>query len=270
MKTQTTLHSWRNVAAPAVTHEISARVLYPGQAVKGVAVYGGLRSVPVSRGRARSGWVWKGIVKTAQKNRITELGDPTNGAESSVEMQQPYRVLVELVGVCPLLFHRWNNESVEAKSKAKKGSIEKKTDDTESFMWKDEHGYVSIPGEYVRQSVIHASKYEQDPRSPRKSMMDLMKAALVSLTELASLGVKEPDYYDRRRVVIMRSAVTRTRPAMKEGWKAKFILMINLPEYCPPQRLNHLLQQAGRIIGLADFRPSFGRFNVTQFKVLDD
>jgi len=211
-------------------------------------------------------------LKTIDSNRLTEIGgeSPSNGAESSIEMQKPYRVLVELVGTCPMLFHRWNNESVASKANAKKGSTEKKTDDTASYMWKDDKGIVCVPGEYVRQSVIHAAKYEQDPRSPRKSMMDLMKAALVSLTELSPLGVKEPDYYDKRRVVIQRNAVTRSRPAMKEGWKASFILMVNLPEYCPPQKLNYLLQQAGRIIGLADFRPSFGRFNVVKFELLDD
>jgi hypothetical protein len=204
--------------------------------------------------------------------RLTEISgeSPTDGENSFIEMQRPYRVAIELEGVCPILFCRWNNESVAAKARAKKGSIEKKTDDTESFMWKDTEGFVCIPGEYVRQSIIHASKYEQDPRSPRKSLMDLMKAALVSLTELASLGTKEPDFLDKRRVVIQRSAVTRTRPAMRAGWKAKFILMVNLPEYVPPQRLNHILQQAGRIIGLADFRPSFGRFNVIKFEILDD
>lgn len=208
----------------------------------------------------------------AVKNKAIEIGgeSPTNGAESSIEMQKPYRVLIALEGTCPMMFHRWNNESVEAKAKAKKGSVAKKTDDVESFVWKDDKGFLCLPGEYVRQSIIHASKYEQDPRSPRKSLMDLMKAALVSLTELSSLGVKEPDYYDKRRVVIQRNAVTRTRPAMKEGWKAQLILMVNLPEYLPPQRLNHIAQQAGRIVGLADFRPSFGRFNVTKFEVLDD
>jgi len=185
-------------------------------------------------------------------------------------MQKPYSVEVVLQGTCPMLFHRWNNESVEAKSKAKKGSLEKKTDDIESFVWKNDKGFLCVPGEYVRQAVIHAAKYEQDPRSPRKSLMDLMKAALISLTELASLGVKEPDYLDKRRVVIQRSAVTRTRPAMKEGWEATFRLMVNLPEYVPPTRLNGVLQSAGRLIGLADFRPSFGRFIVTRFDVLKD
>lgn len=207
-----------------------------------------------------------------RRGDLTAIGgeSPTNGAQDTIELQKPYRVEIELEGVCPMLFHRWNNESVEAKSKAKKGSVEKKTDDIESFIWRNDAGVICVPGEYVRQSVIHASKYEQDPRSPRKSLMDLMKAALVSLTDLAPLGVKEPDFLDKRRVVIQRNAVTRTRPAMREGWKATFILMVNLPEYVPPHRLNQILQQAGRIIGLADFRPSFGRFNVNRFEVLDN
>lgn len=209
---------------------------------------------------------------TKVKNRLEEIGgeSPSNGAAAFLEMQKPYRVAVTLEGVCPLLFHRWNNESVKAKADAKKGSLEKRTDDIESFLWRNEQGILCIPGEYVRQSVIHASKYEQDPRSPRKSMMDLMKAALVSLTELAPLGIKAPDYIDQRRVVIQRSAVTRNRPALKTGWKAQFFLMVNLPEYVPVQRLNYILQQAGRIVGLADFRPSFGRFAVVKFELLDD
>jgi len=205
-------------------------------------------------------------------NRLLEIGgeSPTNGGDEAIEMQKPYRVAVEIEGTCPMFFHRWNNEAVEAKSKAKKGSDEKKTDNIESFIWRNEKGIICLPGEYLRQSVIWASKYEQDPRSPRKSMMDLMKAALVSLTDLAPLGVKEPDYIDKRRVVIQRQGITRSRPAMREGWKAEIMLQVNLPEYVPAKKLNYLLQQAGRIIGVADFRPSYGRFNVIRFEVLDD
>lgn len=203
--------------------------------------------------------------------KSTELGgDVTNGGKKALETLKPYRVLVGIEGICPLLFHRWDNASVAAKSKAAKGSAAKKTDDIESFLYRTAKGTIGIPGEYLRQSAIHASKYEQDPRSPRKSLMDLMKAALVSLTELADTGLREPDYLDQRRVVIHGSAVTRTRPALREGWKAQFIFQCNLAEYLPPQRLNYILQQAGRLIGIGDFRPSYGRFNVVQFEVLDD
>jgi len=182
----------------------------------------------------------------------------------------PYRIEVTIQGVAPILFHAWNVESVESKSKAKKGSAEKKSDDVESYVYRNDKGNLSIPGEYLKGALVGAAKFRQDPRSPRKSAADLFKAAIISLTPLADLGAKDWDYLDKRRVVIQRNAITRSRPAMKEGWKATFLLMVNLPEYIDPQMLNETIQAAGKLIGLADFRPSFGRFNVTNFKVLKD
>ncbi len=75
---------------------------------------------------------------------------------------------------------------------------------------------------------------------------------------------------DKRRVCIQRNAITRSRPAMSEGWKGTFTLLVNLPEYVNPQLLNSTIQAAGKLIGLGDFRPSFGRFVVTKFEVLED
>lgn len=211
-------------------------------------------------------------MKTKESNRLDAIGgeSPTNGAESGIEMKMPYRAEITIQGVAPILFHAWNVESVESKSKAAKGSKEKKTDDVESFIYRNENGEVSIPGEYLRGAIVGAARYQQDPRSPRKSAMDLFKAAIVSLTPLASLGAKDWDYLDKRRVVIQRNAVTRSRPAMHAGWKATFILMCNLPEYVSPELLNGTIQTAGKLIGLADFRPSFGRFVVTKFELLED
>lgn len=211
-------------------------------------------------------------MKVKEKNRVTELGGevPTNGGNNGIELQLPYRVEVTLQGVCPIMFHRWNCESVASKSAAKKGSAEKKTDDVESFVYRNDKQEICIPGEYLRGSIIHAAKFQQDPRSPRKSAADLFKAAIISLTELASLGAKHWDFLDQRRVVIQRNGITRSRPAMNEGWQATFILMCNLPEYISEQLLNSTVQAAGKLVGLADFRPSYGRFNVTRFRVLED
>lgn len=207
-----------------------------------------------------------------EKNRLTAIGgeSPTNGGTSGIEMQMPYRAEVTIEGVAPILFHAWNVESVESKANAKKGSKEKKSDDVESYIYRNEKKEICIPGEYLRGAIVGAAKFQQDPRSPRKSAADLFKAAVVSLTPLASLGVKDWDYLDKRRVVIQRNAITRSRPAMREGWSAKFILMVNLPEYVSQDLLNGTIQQAGKLIGIGDFRPSFGRFIVTRFSVLED
>lgn len=217
--------------------------------------------------------VRKGPVKVKEKNRIVgAIGgeSPSNGAVSGIEMTMPYRIEVTIEGSAPILFHRWNCESVESKSKAKKGSAEKKTDDVESYVYRNEKGELAIPGEYLRGAIVGAAKYRQDPRSPRKSAADLFKACIVSLTPMASLGVKTWDFLDKRRVVIQRSAITRSRPAMAEGWKATFILMVNLPEYIDPAMLNETITAAGKLIGVGDFRPSFGRFNIVKFEVLED
>lgn len=208
-----------------------------------------------------------------EKNRIVgAIGgeSPTNGASSGIELQLPYRVQVTIEGTAPILFHRWNCESVESKSRAKKGSAEKKSDDVESYVYRDDKKNLCIPGEYLRGAIVGAAKFQQDPRSPRKSAADLFKAAVISLTPLSSLGVKDWDFMDKRRVVIQRNAITRSRPAMAEGWKATFILMVNLPEYIDRQMLNSTIAAAGKLIGLGDFRPSFGRFNVIGFKLLED
>lgn len=209
---------------------------------------------------------------TVMVEKVGAIGgeSPSNGAKIGIEMMVPYRAEIEVTGTAAILFHRWNVESVESKSKAKKGSAEKKSDDVESYVYRNQKNELCIPGEYLRGAIVGASKFQQDPRSPRKSAADLFKAGVVSLTELASLGVKDWDFLDRRRVCIQRNAITRSRPAMAGGWKAKFILLIGLPEYINPNLLNATIQQAGKLIGLGDFRPSFGRFLVTSFKVLED
>jgi hypothetical protein len=201
-------------------------------------------------------------------NKVVKLSEVTNGAEEIISASMPYQASVTVSGAADFLFHRWNNEAVEAKSKAAKGSKAKKTDDIESFVYRDDDGNLAIPGEYLRMAIIGAAKFRQDPRSPRKSAMDLFKAAVISITPLASLGTKEWDYEDRRRVVIQRSAITRTRPAMKAGWKAVFDLQVNIPEYVDPNVLRETIEVAGRLIGLGDFRPTFGRFGIIGFSVL--
>jgi hypothetical protein len=197
-------------------------------------------------------------------------GDVTNGAERTITAGTPYIVRVRVVGVADLLFHRWDCESIAAKAAAAKGSKAKKTDDLESYIYRTDAGELALPGEYLRQSVIHAAKFRQDPRSPRKSAMDLFKAGVVTLTPFASLGVTAWDYEHKCRVVVQRNGVTRVRPAMKAGWSVDIDLMVNLPEYIPADALHEVLVNAGRLIGVGDFRPTFGRFAVRRFDALPE
>src|SRR5438876_196338 len=102
-------------------------------------------------------------MKTATKNRLSAIGgeSPTNGAMAGIEMMMPYRAEVTIQGVAPILFHAWNVESIESKGKAAKGSKEKKTDDVENYIYRNEKGEVSIPGEYLRGAIVGAARYQQ-------------------------------------------------------------------------------------------------------------
>lgn len=201
-------------------------------------------------------------------NVLEPMAPVSNGAAAQIEFEQPYAVKVIVEGSAPFLFHRWSNESVEAKSKAAKGSKAKKSDDLESYVYRDDAGLLCIPGEYFRMAIVNAAKFKQDPRSPRKSAMDLFKAGIAVLDEHCSLGVKDWDYLDRRRVMIQRNGVTRERPAMRIGWRVTVTLQVLLPEYIASGLLNEVVQSAGRLVGVGDFRPTYGRFAVTHFDVL--
>lgn len=205
---------------------------------------------------------------TAQ-NKVVKLDSKqvSNAGEDDIEFSYPYIASVTIAGISSMLFHRWNCDAVGVKAAAAKGSKAKKTDNIESYVYRNEDGEISIPGEYLRQSIIHAAKFRQDPRSPRKSAMDLFKAAIVPLTELASLGVSDWDYEDRRRVTVQRNGITRVRPAMKPGWEATIDLLVNIPEYVSPILLRQVLDDAGRLIGVGDFRPTFGRFSVSNWQI---
>lgn len=195
----------------------------------------------------------------------TALKPVSDDANEEIAATEPYTVTVTVRGSSDLLFHRWSNEAVAEKAAAAKGSRAKKSDNLESYVYRCDNGNIGLPGEYLRQSIIYAAKFRQDPRSPRKSAFDLFKAGVVALTVLADLGVAEADYIDRRRVLIQRNAVTRERPAIREGWEATIDLMVLVPEYIDRTTLLEVIGNAGRLIGVGDFRPTYGRFAVTNF-----
>lgn len=199
---------------------------------------------------------------------LETISDVSNDGAKAISDEEPYVVEVRVKGASALMFHRWSCDDVEAKSKAKKGSKTKKEDNIESYLWRNTRNEICIPGEYFRMSIINAAKYLQDPRSPRKSAMDLFKAGVANLDELCSLGSKDWDYLDRRRVTIQRNGITRVRPAFNIGWEAEFRMQVLLPEYISPDLMNETIQKAGRLIGVGDFRPTFGRFQIVRFETL--
>lgn len=205
-------------------------------------------------------------------------GDVSNAGAWAIQASHPYVVRIRIIGTAAMLFHRWQSDAVEAKASAAKGSAAKKKDDLESYVYRDDDNICCLPGEYVRGSVCGpqgSAKFRQDPRSPRKSALDMCKSGIVAMTDLARITTFSGqlathwDYEDRRRATVQRAGITRERPAFRAGWSAEMDFQVLLPEYIPPGFFRELLIDAGRLVGVADFRPTFGRFTLDSFQLLE-
>ena len=193
----------------------------------------------------------------------------SNGAAALI--LTPLSVKVRIQGTQPLLFHAWNNEAIAEKAAAKKGSETKKTDDLESYVYRNEKKQICLPSRYIIRAIVEAGRNFQDPRSSRKTAKDLVQGALMSDEILSPVlvggkPVKDWDYLDKQRVCIMRSAITRTRPAFNKGWEAEFTLISQIPEHVNENFLRTLINNAGQLIGVGDFRPTYGRFQVVSWE----
>ena len=74
---------------------------------------------------------------------------------------------------------------------------------------------------------------------------------------------KKPAFQDQRMVVVGRARVTRTRPIFHE-WGLELTVSYD-PEIVDREHVIEAMQTAGRFVGLGDYRPKFGRFEVVWF-----
>ena len=204
---------------------------------------------------------------------MTNLREDQISNEAAQVLTKPFMARVRIQGTQDILFHRWDNEVIETKAAAKKGSREKKIENPETYVYRNVKNEICIPGRYIVRAVVEAGRNFQDPRSSRRMAKDLVQAA-VMCNEINSpilvhgKAVKKWEYEDRQRVVVMRAGITRTRPAFFKGWEAEFNLISLVPELITPDFLRKLVDNAGLLIGLGDYRPTYGRFRVVHWEVL--
>lgn len=184
-------------------------------------------------------------------------------------------VHVRLEGVAKMLFHRYDCADVEAKGKAGKGSKTKKTDNINSYVYRDDDGHLVVPAENLHSCLALSAKSFQDPRSPRKSAQDLFKAGILVLPDYLLLTKRDGstmdtwDFVDTRRCLVQQSAVSRSRPGIEAGWTLEADVHILLPNLISIEMFRAVLANAAGTVGLCDFRPRFGRFQATEANVVE-
>lgn len=192
-----------------------------------------------------------------------------------------YTVSVTIEGTAPLLQHRFPMPELETMSKGASKSTGSKDYSVEwkEYFYADFDNKIFQPASHIEGSMIKAAVSFKITGKGRKTYKELFKAAVfVTPDEIYHNGYTVPDdldldadkplYLDMRPVVIQRSRVVRIRPAFAPGWKLDFDIEV-IDDEVHHNLLQDVLTHAGKTVGIGDYRPRFGRFNVVKFEVHD-
>jgi hypothetical protein len=185
-----------------------------------------------------------------------------------------YRELkFKIEGVSPLMVH--NGQLADplnphAKELKKLSSQRKKTDETHEAMsrvewfgglYLNEKGVPVIPGECIERMLVDAAKKKRMGKEFTSAIIcdGVWEIEFDGPRDLEQL-FKTPAFVDRRKVKVQNSSVMRTRPIFHK-WALKFGVHF-LPSVVNEESVKEVVGIAGQLIGLGDYRPRYGRFNL--------
>lgn len=173
-------------------------------------------------------------------------------------MEEKYEVSIK--GTAPLLMHRMSEEPAPRK---KAGATYDNQECAEKALYKNKEGKICQPAIHIESAMIKAStEYKMTGRG-KKSYKDAFKGGV--FVEPQMIPHKKPEWgIDLQNVVIQRSRIVRARPRFDE-WELNFEILC-LDERIIEQVIKDVLTDAGKFIGIGDYRPRYGRFIVTKFK----
>ncbi len=182
-----------------------------------------------------------------------------------------------ITGISPLICHNGQlsdplNQFAKA-LKAVSGKRKKTDADYEEMsriewfggLYLDENKRPVVPGVNIEAMLVAAGK--------KVKLGEAFKAGLLSDSDwpIEYEGPKDAEelfkkggikFTDRRGVVIGQSRIVRTRPTFRK-WGLTFTVDY-LPELLNEGNVKEAVATAGRIIGLCDFTPKYGRFEITE------
>lgn len=170
-------------------------------------------------------------------------------------------IMVRIRGKCDYLQHK---RPLDEKETSKRSGEVDHSEDWKTAIYSDEEVGCYIPSKQIRASLVKGSTNFKIKGRMGKTYKDLVNATLEIDPDKIPLGKKEPDYVHEEYVRVQRNQILRNRPAFKKGWEAEFTLLV-LDEQMPLEKLREILEYCGSFVGIGDWRPHFGRFEVVEF-----
>lgn len=190
-----------------------------------------------------------------------------------------YTVSCTIEGIAPLMQHRFPMPDLEDQSKGGHRSTGGKdyTQEWRGYFYSDGDSQIYQPASHIEGALIKAAVSYKVAGKRGKTYKDLFQANVFidpqniphdgfTVPEELDTDADKPLYLDARPVVVQRARVVRIRPCFKAGWKLSFEIQV-IDDEIQPGLLQDVLTLAGKAVGIGDYRPRFGRFNVTHFEV---
>lgn len=193
-----------------------------------------------------------------------------------------YSIDVHIQGSTPLLQHKF---APAALATLMEGASKRTGAPDYSLEWLDTmyvtlDGYLCQPATHVEGALVRAGSAFKVKGKSGKTWRDAMRAYcyvqpndIVHLYQGNSVKAPGPELLTTptehlsvnvMRVIVNRSAVARLRLMIGAGWELAFTIEVH-DEQLRPEVVRTILDEAGRSVGIGDFRPRYGRFRVTLF-----
>jgi len=176
---------------------------------------------------------------------------------------------ITIKGVRPLLLHA-PVELSDVPTRRRGEHYDPKTE-AEMYIYRDPDGRPCVPAINVKACLREAGRNYRV--KGRKSTFAAMIRAGIDI-EPFYIPILDPDTnqiakwtVDYRPVVVQRNRIMRARPRF-DKWMLRFKVINKDPTVILRDALRKILEDAGKWIGLCDYRPEFGLFEVADFKVL--
>ena len=130
-----------------------------------------------------------------------------------------------------------------------------------SLYYNEADGYF-LPGENVEACLLSAAKLQRLGTTLKRGarVVDMNCPLSTKAPNDPDKLAQNPDFLYQKLVKVGTSRVVRTRPIFNE-WSTTFTIGY-LPDQIDEESIDRIVKDAGELIGLGDWRPRFGLFEI--------
>jgi hypothetical protein len=172
------------------------------------------------------------------------------------------KIVAKIVGIAPLLHHKCNLEG-DASKTGKKDEQHDGVEEAKKACYFDEEIGCYVPSRQVKASMREAAKNFKNKRGNHKAT--ILSSVFINEEKLP-LNTREY-IVDVSPVNIQKNKVLRHRPRF-DKWAVEFTATVD-DQRMSAKLFKDILEEAGAVKGVGDYRPEYGRFKVEKCEIME-